>query len=125
MGSAVGKQEFADALGALSAALEAVQAEVGRMEAANARLRAALADGVASDLLLTESGWAAARTALLEATSELGSHLKQSRSEYVRILVDDDGLSISEAARVLGHPRQLTKRVYDARNDGQRPLDTA
>ena len=120
----MGKRDLADALGSLSAALEAVQQELHRMEAANERLRSALADGMESHELLSATGWADARSALLDATGGRGSLLKRSRSEYVRILVDEEGMSISEAARVLGHPRQLTKRVYDALSDGEAPSGT-
>jgi hypothetical protein len=124
VGTNVGTSDLAGALGELSAALVAVRVELDAMEAANARLRAAIDDGVASHELLQTSGWADARSALLDSTGGLASQLKRTRSEYVRLLVDVEGMSISEAARVLGHPRQLIKRVYDALSDGSAPSDT-
>jgi len=42
------------------------------------------------------------------------SVLMRSRGEYFHVLVDDEGLTISEVARLVGHPRQLVKRRYDA-----------
>jgi hypothetical protein len=55
-----------------------------------------------------------AREALVESMAAVSSSLMMARAQFVRVLVDEEGYSVSEVALFLGNARQLTKRLYDA-----------
>jgi hypothetical protein len=54
------------------------------------------------------------RETTLEALNTMHSALMLSRAEWYRVLIEQEGMSLSEIARVTGHPRQIIKRRYDA-----------
>jgi hypothetical protein len=73
--------------------------------------RAALAAGatVQDAFLAGEPARVRARAAL----TEMSSALRRQRTESIRELVDQEGLSVSAVSRLIGHSRQLVKRLYD------------
>jgi hypothetical protein len=54
------------------------------------------------------------RAAVRQALTQTSEALRRVRSAKIRSLVDDEGISIGQVAELLGHPRQLVKRLYDA-----------
>jgi hypothetical protein len=66
-----------------------------------------------------------ARAATRQGLTQVSKSLRQVRSAKIRALVDHDGLSISQVAALLGHPRQMIKRLYDADEDGEVDVATA
>jgi hypothetical protein len=52
------------------------------------------------------------RRHLADALSEMTSALAANRIAAIRVVVDDDRLSISDAARLFGIPRQVLSRLY-------------
>ena len=118
MGKNVGVEAFVDALASVEVAAAEVRAALAALDDANAAVRRALDDGIANHELLSSTGWADHRAAVILALGAYSSELKRARAEYVRVLVDGDGFTISDDARVIGHPRQLTKRIYDTSRDG-------
>jgi hypothetical protein len=55
-----------------------------------------------------------ARKDLVESISVINSSLMMARAHFIRVLVDEEGYSVSDVALFLGNARQLTKRLYDA-----------
>jgi hypothetical protein len=41
------------------------------------------------------------------------SRVSRLRVEGIRVLIDHEGLTVNEVSRLIGHPRQLVKRLYD------------
>jgi hypothetical protein len=52
------------------------------------------------------------RRQMTDALSAMTSALAQNRVAAIRVLVDDENLSMTEAARVFGIPRQVLSRLY-------------
>ena len=47
-----------------------------------------------------------------DALAAMTSALAENRVAAIRVVVDDEGLSITEAARIFGVPRQVLSRLY-------------
>lgn len=54
------------------------------------------------------------RRRLSEALNAMTSALAANRVAAIRVVVDDERLSISDAARLFGIPRQVVSRLYHA-----------
>jgi hypothetical protein len=75
--------------------------------------RVALAQGApVSEFVSAER--LAYRDRVRELLPKLASALQQSRAEAIRELIDAEGLSVQMVSRIVGHPRQLVKRLYDS-----------
>jgi hypothetical protein len=98
----------------LDQAIARVREELDRLEAANAHARDAIRGDTRMRDLFSQSDGPRARDAVIEAVTALQSALMRSRGEFFGVLVDDEHMTISEVARLVGHPRQLVKRRYDA-----------
>jgi hypothetical protein len=113
----VGTEHLQAAIEQLEAAIVVVREQLAGMEAVLERVRGHLSARAPLASMYTDTGWAGEREAAIAALSALSSALRHSRAEYIRALVDDEGLRIAEVARIVGQPRQLVKRHYDgARN---------
>jgi helix-turn-helix, Psq domain len=53
-----------------------------------------------------------ARRRVADAVSAMNSALAENRIAAIRVIVDDEGLTMSEAARLFGIPRQVLSRLY-------------
>jgi hypothetical protein len=98
----------------LDQAIARVREELDRLEAANAHARDAIRGDTRMRDLFSQSDGPRARDAVIEAVTALQSALMRSRGEFFGVLVDGEHMTISEVARLVGHPRQLVKRRYDA-----------
>jgi hypothetical protein len=105
---------FLDSLEELDKAIASVRTELDALEAANAHTRDAFRAGMRMRDLFPQSDGPRARDAVIDAIAELQSALMRSRGEFFGVLVEQEGMTISEVARLVGHPRQLVKRRYDA-----------
>jgi hypothetical protein len=87
-------------------------AELSQLLASERAIRAALvAGGKMYDLCTKDE--IAARDRVRSALMEVTSMLKQMRVEGIRIIVENEGYRVSDVARLLDHPRQMVKRLYD------------
>jgi hypothetical protein len=55
---------------------------------------------------------AAVHVELVRKLDDMHHAVHQARAEGVRVLVEDEGLSVSTVARLMGRPRQLVGRLY-------------
>jgi hypothetical protein len=53
---------------------------------------------------------------------EMASAMRRTRSVGIRMLIDTEGASLTQASRILGHPRQVVKRLYDRSEEEARGL---
>jgi hypothetical protein len=105
---------FLGSLEELDRAIARVRKELDGLEAANAHARGAIRAGMRMRDLFPQSDGPRARDAVIDAVTALQSALMRSRGEFFGILVEDEDMTISAVARLVGHPRQLVKRRYDA-----------
>ena len=105
---------FLESLEELDKAVARVRHELDGLDAANAHARDAVRAGMHMRDLFPRSDGPRARDAVIEAVTALQSALMRSRGEFFGVLVEQEGMTISEVARLVGHPRQLVKRGYDA-----------
>ena len=105
---------FVRSLDELDEAIGSLRRELDGLEASVAHTRDAVSAGMRMTDLFPTSDAPRARDAVIDAMNTLHSVLMRSRGEYFHVLVDEEGLTISEVARLVGHPRQLVKRRYDA-----------
>jgi hypothetical protein len=89
-----------------------------RLRSIDSEVRTALEAGASIQQACMEIE--SARVPVRESLAEMSSALRRVRTEAIRSLVANEGLSVSEVSRVVGHPRQLVKRLYDA-SDKERP----
>jgi hypothetical protein len=54
------------------------------------------------------------RRRVADAVGAMNSALAENRVAAIRVVVDDEGLTMSEAARLFGIPRQVLSRLYHA-----------
>jgi hypothetical protein len=112
---------FLGSLDQLDRAIARVRKELDGLETANAHTRDAVRSGMHLRDLFPQSDGPRARDAVIEAVTALQSALMRSRGEFFGVLVEDEDMTISAVARLVGHPRQLVKRRYDAvRSDTNR-----
>lgn len=52
------------------------------------------------------------RKEVSDALGALNSTLMHARAEGIRVMVDDEGLSLRDVARLVGHSRQFVSRLY-------------
>jgi hypothetical protein len=64
--------------------------------------------------ILTNGPGVPARREVRASWSRLNHALHDYRAQVVKGLVDDEGMSIAEAARVTGNARQVVSRLYNA-----------
>ncbi len=110
-------------------ALDAWVRSVQRVDEARAKLRAVLdelgpaaeqaVDIVAAGATIAElvsRSEMRVRRRTADALAAMTSALAENRVAAIRVVVDDEGLSMTDAARVFGVPRQVLSRLYhDAR----------
>jgi hypothetical protein len=90
-----------------------------KLRSSEHKARAGLTEGATVREVVTQE-LLCARAAARGALAEVAEALRRSRSAKIRALVDDEGLTIVQVSRLLGHPRQLVKRLYDnGRIDGE------
>jgi hypothetical protein len=82
--------------------------------------REAMARGAPVSEFVTPEGLSY-RDRVRELLPQLASALQQCRAEAIRELIDQEGLSLQMVARMVEHPRQLVKRLYDTRPGGDPP----
>ena len=83
------------------------------LEASIQHTRELLDAGVDARELARLSG-TGSRDTTIEALNTMHSALRISRAEWYRFLIEQDGMTPSDIARLTGHPRQMIKRQYDA-----------
>ena len=105
---------FVDSLEELDEAIARVRDALDGLEAANAYTRDVIRVGMRMRDLFPRSDGPRARDPTIEAVTALQTALMRSRGEFFGVLVEEEGMTISEVARLVGHPRQLVKRRYDA-----------
>lgn len=114
-------EEFAATLDSLSDASRAMGAALDGLDEIVERVQSHLEAGKPLAGAYTETGWGEDRSHVFAAISGLQHALARARTEYFRALVDGEGMTITEVARLVGQPRQLVKRSYDER--GKRAAD--
>ncbi len=105
---------FVESLDELDATIERMRRALDGLEAANAHTRDAINTKMRMADLFAVSAAPRSRDAVIDAMNAMHSVLMRSRGEFFHILVDEEAMTISEVARLVGHPRQLVKRRYDA-----------
>jgi hypothetical protein len=76
------------------------------------------ADRVAAGVRLSETVDADAierRRRILGSLSRLGTALSDNRAAAIRVMVDDEGMTLADVARRYGIPRQIASRLYHGR----------
>jgi hypothetical protein len=94
---------------------EVAQRLIEALQAMRERHRAisdALAGGARISRFMTIEGMTG-REQLRTLAAELVSAVSQVRAAVIRELIDEEGMSHKAVARLIGHPRQLVKRLYD------------
>lgn len=104
-------------VGSLGERIAALRSELDRMDSLIEVASAALLCGVSVRDLFERPEMLEGRESLLDALASVQSALMINRAEGIRVMVDEEGLSLSEVARLLGRPRQLVKRAYDVASD--------
>ena len=101
-------------MGAVELAAVQLRTNLDGLLSATGEAGVRLAAGVPLVDLYTGTDGPAARAAVIECMNDLHSALMRSRAEYIRLLVDDDGMTVPQVARLVGHPPQLIRRLYQA-----------
>lgn len=114
-----GMERFLALLDELDEAVNRLQPELDNMRKIVEHTRQHLAAGEGFKKLYETSNAPSARDILIERLSDLHSALMRSRAEYIRLLVDEEGMTIPAVARLVGHPPQLVRRLYQAAHRGQ------
>lgn len=104
----------------LDAACEDVERTVGRLRAALRQVSALRTEGNHVADLIAEGPGPPARRAVRESWSRLNGELHRYRVQVVKTMVDDEGLTVADAARVMGNARQVASRLYHERDAGRR-----
>jgi hypothetical protein len=105
---------FLELLGDLDDAIEALRPELDRMGKIVEYTRRQVASGTNLRDLYGSSEAPAARDVLIDRLNDLHSALMRSRAEYIRLLVDDEAMTVGQVARLVGHPPQLVRRLYNS-----------
>jgi hypothetical protein len=109
---------FLDQVAALDAACLDVERTVKRLRAALKQVSSLRVEGHPASAVLAEGPGAPARRAVRDAWSRLNGALNRYRVQAVRIMVDDEGLTVAQAARVMGNARQVVSRLYHQDHPG-------
>jgi hypothetical protein len=106
---------------ALTARLEEVEHACRDLEAASVRLcqtaegiRRSIEAGRPISKILSGGSGVSARREERQAWSRMNAALHDYRIALVQSLIDDERLTISEAARITGNARQVVSRLYHA-----------
>ena len=94
----------------LSAALE-------ELRSATAAFRRQLDDGMPLTEIYSATAIGSVRDRVSEALVRVNENLRATRAEYVRAVVDGEGLTITDVARRAGRSRQFITRLLE---DGRR-----
>jgi hypothetical protein len=108
----VGADPLRARLDELDEACRELEARSARLRRTAWRIRTELERGTPVSAIAAEGEGLAARREEREAWSRVNGALHSYRVTLVRRLVDDEGLTISEAARVTGNARQVVSRLY-------------
>jgi hypothetical protein len=107
-----------DPIGRPLAELEAAARELAdRLEllrGAVAQIEVARAEGLPLSRIVSSGPGVPARREVRSSWNRLNRALHAYRVELVRTLVDDEGMSISDVARLTGNARQVVSRLYHA-----------
>jgi hypothetical protein len=96
----------------LDEACDELRRRIGSVRRAVVAIRRMRAEGhTASDILAMGPG-VSARRDLRQSWSQVNEALHLYRVALVKSIVDDEGLSIAEAARRTGNARQVASRLY-------------
>ena len=109
------RKPFLRSLDMIDAAVADLRGAADQLERTVAQTRSMLDEGVDIIELLQTPG-TGSRERMIDALNSMHSALMFSRGAYYRLLIEGRGMSISEIARLSGHPRQLIKRRYDSFN---------
>lgn len=71
-----------------------------------------LRDGGALAALYSNRRSGERRDQMFEVLAEFDRTLTRTRAEAIRLMVDDEGMSLSEVARLVGRSRQFVTRLY-------------
>jgi hypothetical protein len=108
----VGNDPFAARLEELDlASLELAERLAGLREAVTEILRSRAAGRRVSEIVVSGPG-VPARREVRASWSRLNDALHAYRVQVVKNLVDSEGMSIADAARVTGNARQVVSRLY-------------
>ncbi len=106
------RDEFVRSLERLDRALKGVEEAIPGFREATKRVGDAVEAGRPVGESLQELHWPTIRRRLEESWTEFQQALYDSRCRSIRIMVDDEGMSLSEIARMRGLSRQLISRLY-------------
>ena len=122
----MGMERFSQSLVGIETAIANIRSAADMLEASIGRTRELIDSGVDVRDLVRAPGTTSRETAI-EALNGLHSALMISRAEWYRLLIEQEGMSPSDIARLTGHPRQIVKRRYDAlrRKQSDSPPDDA
>jgi hypothetical protein len=59
------------------------------------------------------------RQRVVDAIGELSAAIAENRAATVRVLIDDEGRSVTDVARLYEIPRQVASRLYHRTDDGE------
>jgi hypothetical protein len=99
-------------LAEIERACQVLATQLEELRAAAAEIRELRADGLPMAKIVESGPGVRARRDVRAAWSEVNHALHGYREETVRTLVDDEGLTIADVARVTGNARQVISRLY-------------
>lgn len=105
-------QRFLELLDDVDRAREELERALADLGAVTKETRARLEQGMRVSVLHPVAGVGPVRREVSERLTGLNSALMHLRAEAVRLMVDDEGLSLRDVARVVGHSRQFVSRLY-------------
>lgn len=105
-------QRFLELLDEVDRARGELQRALDDLAAVSAETRRRMAEGMQVSTLHPMAGIGPVRRAVSDRLTGLNSSLMHLRAEAVRLMVDDEGLSLRDVARLIGSSRQFVSRLY-------------
>lgn len=103
---------FATQLRELDRAILELTARLEQLREALGEIRRMHGEGLPVSEIVASGPGAPARRDVIEALANLNRSLHAYRAQLVEAMVDREGLSIADAARVTGNARQVVSRLY-------------
>lgn len=107
------RRDVIEALLALRGAAAYLTATLDRLDDTASRLVSMLDDGVTPSEAHRSVEFTAARDAVFSAIDRFDRAFANARAHGVRLLVEEEGLSLTDVGRLVGRSRQFVTRLYD------------
>jgi hypothetical protein len=104
-------------IGFLGRRITILRSELDRMDSLIEVATTAIRSGSLVRDIVVRPDMLEGRESLIDALNSVESALMLNRAEGIRIVVDEEGLGVSDVARLIDRPRQLVKRAYDTANE--------